>query len=314
MELAGMSERSAESRQALLMAKRVVEHHFGGAPRRVQRQHGGLTNHVYSVHHGEGDFIVRLAPEPEKFDVFRKELFATAKARKAGVPVPAVLHVGNDIVPYPYMVQELVRGEPGTHHPKRLDILREMGRYGRLINSITTAGFGHTFDWLPEAPQTRATWLDFLNDELKLEDRLAALARHELLDDRALARLRDILLGAGQDSHAVLNHGDLRLKNVLVDEQGEIVAVLDWEDCVSSLAPHWEWSVALHDLAVDEKEAFLHGYGATPEQVEAFAPVIKALNVINYLPAVEQAASAQDPAQLAWIRARLRGALDLYAP
>lgn len=61
------------------------------------------------------------------------------------------------------------------------------------------------------------------------------------------------------------NHGDLRMKNVLVDQDGGICAILDWEKCMSIVAPHWELALALHDLSIDEKQAFLAGYGLSPE-------------------------------------------------
>ena len=35
---------------------------------------------------------------------------------------------------------------------------------------------------------------------------------------------------------------------------------------VSGIAPDWELSIALHDLAVDEKDDFTRGYGLTPDE------------------------------------------------
>jgi aminoglycoside phosphotransferase (APT) family kinase protein len=53
----------------------------------------------------------------------------------------------------------------------------------------------------------------------------------------------------------------MRLKNVMVDEAGKITAVIDWEFCSSNVAPYWD--LALHDLSVDAKQAFLGGYGVS---------------------------------------------------
>ena len=48
-------------------------------------------------------------------------------------------------------------------------------------------------------------------------------------------------------------------------------------------------SLALHDLSVDAKQAFLEGYGMSPAQVLEAAPVLRAFNVLNYAQAVDRA-------------------------
>src|SRR5829696_4610413 len=104
----------------------------------------------------------------------------------------------------------------------------------------------------------------------------------------------------------------MRLKNVIVDENGKINAIIDWEHCVSNVAPHWELSIALHDLSIDEKEEFLRGYGLPGDELIEMAPILSALNVINYAPYIEEAEKANDTAQLENYRTRLSGSLDLY--
>ena len=110
-----------------------------------------------------------------------------------------------------------------------------------------------------------------------------------------------------------LNHGDLRLKNVIVDEDGEIAAIVDWDECISTIAPQWELSIALHDLSIDEKHLFLEGYGLSAEQLEKMAPLIKAFNIINYSAAIERAVETNDHKALAEIKLRMSSALDLYS-
>jgi hypothetical protein len=92
-----------------------------------------------------------------------------------------------------------------------------------------------------------------------------------------------------------------------------ITALIDWEDCVSNLAPEWELSLALHDLSIDEKQEFLEGYGLRADQVAKIAPVIKAMNLINYAPEIGRLADSNDTARLEQYRLRLSAALDLYS-
>ena len=110
-----------------------------------------------------------------------------------------------------------------------------------------------------------------------------------------------------------LSHGDIRLKNVMVGDTGKIIAILDWENCTSNVAPYWELSLALHDLTMDEKQNFLDGYGLDLKAYMQIAPAIKALNILNYARSVRHALKRQDKKRLLGFRARLSGAFDLYS-
>lgn len=304
---------SGDVHKAKAMARRLIEYHFKTKPKRILYQAGGLSNFVFLIQHAEGDFVVRIGQSPGKINAYIKEQWAVAKAREAGVPTPQILEVGNEAIPSPYMILQQVRGQAATYHPERLAIVREMGHYAALINSIPTSGFGHVFDWSSNQLSRHETWNDFLYEELQLEARLGILKKCKMLAPSKLKQLRLILeKGSGRKPVPALNHGDVRLKNVLVDKSGKITALIDWEDCMSNLTPHWELSLALHDLSIDEKLEFLAGYGLPDEKVREIAPLVKALNIINYVPQIEQLVEANDAAQLEKYHLRLSGALDLY--
>lgn len=257
--------------------------------------------------------MIRISPDAERIEAFRKELWATQKAREAGVPSSEVLEVDSDADSEPYMISRRVTGAEATHHPQRERIIHEMGRYARLINSIHTKHFGSNFDWTNNGDKNR-TWTNYLENELDYESRLELLSKHKILADREVKRLRRII----EQSKALrikpcLNHGDLRLKNVIVDEDGEIAAIVDWEECVSTIAPQWDLSISLHDLSIDEKQLFIDGYGLSNEQMTEMAPLIKAFNIINYANAVERAVEVRDNKMLAEFKLRLSGSFDLYS-
>lgn len=296
------------------MTRQVIEHHFGTKPKRITYQAEGLSNLVFLVHHSEGEFIVRLGQSPGKINAYFKEQWAVTKAREVGVPTSEILEVGNEIIPMPYMVSRCARGQVATQHPERMAILHEMGRYAALINSISTQGFGGVFDWSNNQLSRNNNWDEFLFQELKLEARLGILKRYKMLPPRKLKLLGQILeKAAGRSAKPMLNHGDIRLKNVLVDKKGKITALIDWENCMSNLAPHWELSLALHDLSIDEKQEFLEGYGVNDEKLMDIAATLKALNIINYAPYIEQLGETENTAQLDKYRMRLGGMLDLYS-
>lgn len=309
------SDRPADERKIRSFARDIIVHHFGSKkPKRVAAKGGGLTNFVYEVNHDEGNFIVRIGATSAKVNEYLKEQWAIARAGEAGVPTAEVLEVGADVVPLPYMVARKVEGQEATHHPERFAILREMGRLTALIHSIKTSGFGHTFDWSSNRLSRNDTWKDYLHGELKVSSRLELLEKHRMLEAPQLKRLRAIIkhIEGWNTPNAVLNHGDMRLKNVLVGEKGQIAAVLDWEFCSSNVAPYWDLSLALHDLSVDAKHEFLLGYGLSQGEVREIAPVLKAINLLNYAPFVERTAEENDIPRLEQYRTRLSGALDLY--
>lgn len=300
--------------QARAMVRAVIAHHFGSKPKRVSQKGGGITNFVFEANHAEGNFIIRMSPQAAKVKEYLKEQWAMARAREVGVPVPEVLEVGADVVPIPYMVSRKVEGAEATHHPERVAVLREMGRLTALIHTIPTSGFGHTFDWSSNQLSRKETWAEYLKRELNIEQRLKVLEMNRMLSKPQLRTLNTTLRAIETlDADPVLNHGDMRLKNVMVDETGAITAVIDWEFCSSNVAPYWDLSLALHDLSVDAKQAFLGGYGLSEKDVRTMAPILKALNVINYAPFVERAADEKDERRLDQYRTRFSGALDLYS-
>ncbi len=295
------------------MARKIVAHHFGGKLNRIIHQPGGLSNFVFLVKHSEGDFVVRISPDPAKISAFIKEQWAMSKVREFGIPTPEILEVGNEIVSAPYMISRRVIGQEATFHPSRIQILHEMGRYAALINSIATNDFGATFDWSNNQLSRNHTWEEFLHKELNIEGRLEVLEKHSFLPVEESKKIKLILERmAGLNLPPVLNHGDIRLKNVIVDADGLVSAIVDWEHCVSNITP-WELSLALHDLSVDEKQEFLEGYGLRAKEMKEFAPLVKALNVINYAPELERLLESNDVVLLERYRIRLSGALDLYS-
>lgn len=304
----------AAIREYRQLARTVTRSHFGREPSRIVYKPSGLTNYVFAINHVEGQFVIRLSPDVERINEFTKELWATQRARKIGVPTPEVLAVGNQVVPMPYMISRRVSGAEASHHPRRQRIIHEMGRYASLINSIRTNSFGTNFDWTKEKHVKPLSWSEYLERELLVHDRLKILEQHQMLHKNQMKHLRNLLDDAKKIStRPVLNHGDLRLKNVIVDEDGEITAIIDWQDCLSTLAPHWDISIALHDLSIDEKHLFIEGYGLSNADVEEMAPLVKAFNLLNYANTIEQAAAEGDHKKLDQCRLRLRGSLDLYS-
>ena len=297
------------------LARFVIEHHFGSRPTRIKYKSAGLSNFVFAANHAEGDFVVRISPDPARLHAFVKEHWCERAARKAGVPTAEILETGAAIIPFPYVIARTVEGQEGVDHPERNKIIGELGRLAARINSIRTKGFGETFDWSNNELSRNKNFKDYLETEYRYEDRIETLERSRLCPANTIKALKRVC----RDMHKlrakpVLNHGDLRLKNVLADDAGKIVAIIDWEKATSNIAPHWEFSLALHDLGIDRQQLFIEGYGITPKKFTEIAPFIKAFNLLNYVDEINRITAAKDKLGLTRLRLRLSGAFDLYSP
>jgi hygromycin-B 4-O-kinase len=288
----------------------MVERSIRMAPRSVRRRGGGLTNFVYQVDLPDLHLIVRINPNPERLAFFQRERRAMALARDGGLPVPLVLTVGAE--PHPFMVLEQVRGLVGTRVPNRLNTVKQMGELTARIHQIALRGFGPSaLD--PGHGAARHSWGAYLEIDLRASERLDALEALLVLPKENAATLRRTLAHmSGWRRNPVLHHGDMRLKNVIVDRTGSITGVLDWENCTSSVPALWDLSIAMHDLSIDEKQSFLQGYGMTPRELTKAVPYLRLLNAINYAPKIEHAAQHDEKSKVNWYRARIAGDLNLY--
>jgi len=296
------------------MAKKVVEHHFGKSIKSIEFNAAGKTNFVFTAVTKEGNFIVKIANARTKYKDFLKEQWAIQKALNAGVPVPEILEVGDELISVPYMLQEKVEGTEAIHHPARLEILQKLGKYAKIIHSIPTEGFGSVFNWSKNKLSKKKTWINYLEEELRFAEGLKFLEVNSILNKKKIKRL-------GAEFERIkrwkvtpsLNHCDLRLKNIIVDDAGEIKALIDWENCSSNCAPYWDFSIALHDLSIDAKQKFLEGYDLDVEDFKKKSYALTAFNIINYIPDLQRIIAKKDKNGLELYKLRLDGALDLFS-
>jgi aminoglycoside phosphotransferase (APT) family kinase protein len=296
------------------VAQKVLEHHFRKKAGGIQQIHGGASNFVFEASVGRDEFVLRISNKPTRLQYFMKEQWAVNKARSKGVPAPEILEVANDIIALPYMVSRKVAGTDATGQAGNLDIFQQMGEYAATINSIATSDFGHIFDWSRNRLSRRHSWKDYLMEDLRVHERVETFAKYRILNAQKLRKLKgSVTKLLALRAAPTLNHGDIRLKNMVLDAKGKISAILDWEHATSNLAPWWELAIALHDLGVDEKEAFLRGYGIAPKEFQEISPMVRVLNVLHYASVVKKAVKDKDADRLARLKQRLSGALDLYS-
>ena len=305
---------AAQIRSKSSLVKKIMKHHFGVLPSGIEFKSKGLTNFVFEAQCKKEKYIIRIAGATKELNDFVKEQWAVEKAKEKGVPVAEILEVGSQIIGVPYMLQQKLEGEEALNHPDRLNILCELGKYAKIIHSIPTTNYGEVFDWSKNRLSKNDSWKKYLEEDWKVFERMVLLKKSNLITTARLNKLQAAITKVEKwNIKPALNHGDLRLKNVIVDKKGKIIAIIDWDNCTSHMAPYWDLSIALHDLSIDGKQHFLDGYGMNVNDYARLDYGIKVFNILNYTETLEILMKRKDKVGLEHYRLRLNGHFDLFS-
>ena len=273
-------------REAILILEKLL----GEKPLHIVKLNNGITNKVFKAYvKGEKNLVIRISDVPDKINDYLKEQWCTKNARELGVPVPRILEVGNTVLPYPYMVLEEELGLEGNNYgADKTDIYRQMGEMAAKINSINTTSFGRVFDWSDNVLSKNPTWVEYLDKELKANYIYNLFETNNILNKDNLKKFRSIIDEIYKwNVSPKLNHSDIRLKNLLIDKQGKITVLLDWENAIATAAPYWELSTCLIDLKEADRILMLEGYGMSLKEFKQKEKYIFIFDVFNYRFGVE---------------------------
>jgi aminoglycoside phosphotransferase (APT) family kinase protein len=246
----------------------------------------GSVNKVFIVEGANTKLVVRLGDNSESLEEYTKEAWCIDKAAGRGVLVATVLDVGV-IEQHAYMIQAYIAGDEGrdSQFPKS-HIWRQLGRYARLIHSIEVAGFGLKLQDLTHG-DSRESWLEYLTyniEGLNENDELIKLKVVSQSESKVIRTIFEDL--KGKAFNFGLNHGDLSLKNVIVDESGK-VNLLDWGSAEASIVPHHDLiqMLKMNMLENDPDDAaihsFLDGYGISQSEFEQMRPTLESLLLLR---------------------------------
>jgi len=246
----------------------------------------GTVNKVFRVEAAHTKLVVRMRDKNESLDEYTKEAWSIDKAAARGIPVATVLEVGV-FEEHAYMIQPYIAGDEGRDSPlPPSEVWRELGKYASLIHSIEVAGFGLKLSDLTQG-DSRESWLQYVNyniDSLNEDDELIKLKVVTQSQSRIIRTMFEDLKETSFDFG--LNHGDLSLKNVIVDESGK-VHLLDWGSAEASIVPHHDLIQMLkmnmleNDPQDAEIQTFLEGYGIRQSEFEQMLPTLESLLLLR---------------------------------
>lgn len=262
----------------------------------------GIVNDVFIVKLSNIEVVVRMNSDLKALETFQKEKWCIEKAAVTGIPGPRVLAVGS-IQDAAYMIENLLPGENGQDCPAHAVVQwTTLGKYAKLIHSITTSGYGEILTspangefHAPLHPGFDGTWTGYVNyniNSLTEDDRLIKLGILDIASSHQVRELFcELLLKEFQFG---LIHGDLSLKNLLIDDINSIF-LLDWGSAEVHIVPHWEF-VQLLKGQIENNEpsrldftAFLNGYGMNLQDFERIKKDLYSLLLLDALDKVRWA-------------------------
>ncbi|MGW5877047.1 phosphotransferase family protein [Nocardiopsis terrae] len=239
---------------------------------------GGKSNLTYVVTDGTGSWVVRRPPLGHVLatahDMPREYRVMTA-LHETAVPVPRthLLCEDTEVLGAPFYVMEHVRGTPFRTH----DEIAPLGAEGvrRVADGlVTTLGDLHAVDPEEVGLGDFGRPAGFLERQVRRWSKQLEASRSR--DIPGIDELRDRLAASlPEQSAPAIVHGDYRLDNVLVDGDGRLTAVLDWEMAtlgdplvdLGLMLVYREQPVTGGGLPATSAEGFPH----SPELVEMYA-------------------------------------------
>lgn len=249
--------------------------------------HKGAVNQVFVIQTKNSKFILRINAA-DSLDEYEKEVWASGRAFKRGVFVPAILKI-RVFEEKAFSIQAFIEGTEGRNLAgDKSFVWKKLGEYASRIHQIKTVGFGLNFQNLT-AGNAQKSWLEYLEynieslhetDELRKLGVLSAAQSENVTEIFENLRWQKFVFG--------LNHGDLSLKNTIIDDSG-IIHLIDWGSAEASIVPHHDLIQLLkmnlleNDPNDTEIRTFLDGYGITSGEYKTMLPDLKALSLLRTL-------------------------------
>lgn len=235
----------------------------------------GIVNQVCVIETESHKVVVRMN-DKDTLPSFIREKWCIEQAAAVGIPGPEVLSIGV-VDETAYMIQTFIHGDNGLDSKVlKTDIWRQLGEYAKHIHSIKVKGYGenlidpvHGEFQSPPHAGSDGSWQGYVQyniNSLTEHDRLIQLGVITQTESQKVRRLfENLKIGS---FHFGLNHGDISLKNTIVNQANQVI-LLDWGNAEVSLVPHatviqlMEYQIlGLEEgPSIEEFKAFLDGYG-----------------------------------------------------
>jgi len=267
--------------------KSIFEEEFNQIPTLISHiPDKGITNEIYIVEILDKRYVIRISPE-SNIAQFEKENWDMEQAARLGVFIPNTIKLG-ELESTVYMIQEYVYGLHGTDISlDKSFIWKELGKYSKTIHSIPTMGFGN---YMSSPGVFSGDWVRYVEYNIQSLTDSDKLLSMNVLNEKQSKRIKMLFENlTEQKFNFGLNHGDLSLKNVIVNN-GRVV-LLDWGSSESHIVPHFDIVEVLQssfefDFNNQYFRAFISAQDISDEEFSSLKPsvdIIMLLRAIDHL-------------------------------
>lgn len=193
-------------------------------------------NTVFKITAGGKPYIFKIYtlrdwPEDDKLVFIHQQLI------EHGIRCAKIVAFDRNDPDFPsgYLIEECLPGTAADQAivdaESRRTFYEKLARLMTQVHRIQIRNYG----FIGSGTGAHGSFLEFVSD--RLDHTVQRLLDKKLFDERDLLEIRQRLLHnlrPCEDLPAVLNHGDLTTKNVLINDQGELF-LIDWDDAMSNV-------------------------------------------------------------------------------
>ena len=223
-----------------LAAAQIVQHACGKSPAEVIPLRRGVMTFKFVVALPSGErYVVRFYPD-SRYQVVCYEGDILRRCREAGLAAPEPLADSRSGPPAPqsYLMYRMIEGVPAADRYHGLGPAARARLAGQLVTALhrlaelPVSGYG---DLLDGVTARFPRWLDFLHDSVTEGIRCAR--QQQLLPSALLRDLETISSAWGSfpaDAPGRLAWGDISLENLLLDAEGNVAGMVDFEGVLAA--------------------------------------------------------------------------------
>jgi aminoglycoside phosphotransferase (APT) family kinase protein len=217
-------------------AKALVAEVLGETPSELELVPAGYAGQNWRAETRSGAYVVKVGPRASaaKWSAARQ---AHALAQSVGVPVPRLVHfaVHGDVV---VRALEWVAGVTPAALADRPDAARrfgtELGTAVAALHEVAVDRFTSRLDGSGPAFDRWDGYVTYRLDQICARARANGTVDRATLE-RAVAAVTALARDVAEVARPTLCHRDLYADNLLVDDEGRLLAILDWD-----LAEAWD--------------------------------------------------------------------------
>ncbi len=277
--------------------KRIALHVLESDGVTVERRLVGFGNENWRVRESGGSRYVLKVGDRGNEAKWRSSHVAYGLAAAAGVPVPELVHVGEFdgyLVRIFTWIDGLTAIDLAGDAVRRGRLVRSVGDAVHTLHSIEREGFSSRLDGsAPSFP----TWRGYI--EYRLRQIRARCEITQAVDDgllnQACQAATDLAAEVTDSADAVLCHRDLHPDNLIVDTDGTLIGIVDWDGAEAwDRAGDWfKLEFELLRVCPDGEDDLLAAYldgGEVPPKWTERRHLVHLVEALNILPnAISQA-------------------------